>query len=106
MLARVRRRFRQRRGWPILACAVVLLGATVAMAHTSMADDHMGEAAAVCVAVLAGGAALAALPALADPVPRQRAPLRLAGPNTSPAVVCAVPHRPRGDPSLLQVFRR
>lgn len=106
MLAHVRRRFRQRRGWPILACAVVVLGATVAMAHTSIADDHMGETAAVCVAVLAGGAALAALPALAGPVLRQRAPLRLTGPSASTHVVCAVPHRPRGDPALLQVFRR
>jgi peptidoglycan/LPS O-acetylase OafA/YrhL len=106
MLPRMRARLRRRRGWSILACAVVLLGATVAMAHATPADDHMGEAAAVCLAVLAGGAALAALPALSGPVPRQRAQLQLPGPNTSPAVVCAVPHRPRGDPSLLQVFRR
>lgn len=106
MLARVRRRFRQRRGWPILACGVVLLGVTVAVAHSSVADDHMGEAAAMCVAIVAGGAALAALPALSGPVPRQRAPLRLGGTSASPHAMCAVAHRPRGDPALLQVFRR
>lgn len=78
----------------------------VAVTHTSIADDHMGEAAAVCLAVLAGGAALAALPALSGPVPRPRAPLRLDGPTTSLYVPRAVPHRPRGDPALLQVFRR
>jgi hypothetical protein len=78
----------------------------VAVAHTSIADDHMGEAATVCLAVLAGGAALAALPALSGPVPRPRAPLRLGGPSQSLRVLCAVPYRPRGDPALLQVFRR
>lgn len=78
----------------------------VAVTHTSIADDHMGEAAAVCLAVLAGGAALAALPALSGPVPRPRAPLRLDGPTPSLHVPRAVPHRPRGDPALLQVFRR
>jgi hypothetical protein len=106
MLESVRARFRRRRGRLAVGCAVVLLGGTVAVAHTSVAADHMGEAAAMCLAIMVGGAAVAALPALAGPVPRRRAPLRIGGPGTPSRLTHTVPHLPRGDPALLQVFRR
>lgn len=65
MLEATRARLRRRRGRLAVVCAVALLGATVATAHSSVAGDHMGEAAAICLAIVAGSAALAALPPLA-----------------------------------------
>ena len=87
-------------------CAVVLLGATVATAHAGAAGDEMGEAAAMCLAVLAAGAAVVALPALGDVLPQRRAPLEIGASARPASVKRAVPYRSRGDPALLQVFRR
>jgi peptidoglycan/LPS O-acetylase OafA/YrhL len=106
MLETTRARLRRRRGRAAVVCAVALLGAAVATAHTSVAGDHMGEAAAMCLAIVAGGAAVAALPALAGPLPRQRPPLELSPPAAPLLLKHAVPHLARGDPSLLQVFQR
>jgi hypothetical protein len=66
----------------------------------------MGEAAAMCLAVMAGGAAVAALSALGQRAPIRRTPLDLGGPSTAPRLQLVVPHAARGDPALLQVFRR
>jgi peptidoglycan/LPS O-acetylase OafA/YrhL len=71
MLGRTRGLLRRRRRRAAILCAVVLLGLSVAAAHTSVADDHVGQAATMCLAVMAaGGAAVAALPPLGRVVPR------------------------------------
>jgi hypothetical protein len=106
MLGRVRARFRGRRGRLAVACATVFLGVAIATAHTSVGEHHVGETAAMCLAVVVGCAAVAALPAFARPAPRPRPPLRLVTPRPASCVTHAVPHRPRGDPARLQVFRR
>ena len=106
MLEGVRAWLRRRRGRFAIACAVALLATSVATAHSSIGTGHMGETAAVCLAIVVGGATVAALPALAGPVARQRAPLRLADPSAPLPVMHAVPQLARGDPTLLQVFRR
>jgi hypothetical protein len=106
MLDTLRARLRRRRGRVAIVSAVALLGAAVAMAHTSVADDHMGEAAAICLAIVVSGAAVAALPALGGLLPRPRAPLELGGPRIAPQGELWAPGLPRGDPALLQVFRR
>jgi hypothetical protein len=105
MLGCTRARLRRRRGRLAIVCAVVLLGASVATAHTSVGVDHMGEAAAMCLAVIAGGAAVAALPVLAVEAPLRRAPLPLGPLCALPGLQPIVPHAARGDPALLQVFR-
>jgi hypothetical protein len=107
MLGGARGLLRRRRRRAAILCAVVLLGAMVAAAHTSVADDHMGQAATMCLAVVAaGGAAAAALPALGRALARPATVIGATWPEASdlpaPAQVC----RARGDPSVLQVFRR
>jgi hypothetical protein len=107
MLASFRRLLTRRRRRAAIMCAVLVLGATVAAAHTSVADEHMGQAVTMCLAVIAaGGAGVAVLPGLGRLLPRPPRPVstsRLALPDLpSPAGV----HRARGDPSVLQVFRR
>jgi hypothetical protein len=106
MLGPTRARLRRRRGRLAVVCAVALLGASVATAHTSVGVDHMGEAAAMCLAILVGGATVAALPAAALPGPLRRRPHELAGPSAPPELRPFIPHSARGDPALLQVFRR
>jgi hypothetical protein len=106
MLGTTRARLRGRRGRLAIVCAVALLAAAVGTAHTSVGSDHMSEAAAMCLAVLVGGAAVASLPAAAAAPPRLRAPLELRDSGIATRVAHAVPHLPRGDPALLQVFRR
>jgi peptidoglycan/LPS O-acetylase OafA/YrhL len=106
MLERVRARIRRRRVRLAVVCAVVLLGATVATAHTNVAVDHMGQAAAMCLAIVVGGTTVAALAAFARPDTRPRAPVRLGDPSAGSLATHALAHRPRGDPALLQVFRR
>jgi hypothetical protein len=107
MLGRLRGLLRQRRRRAAILCAVGLLGATVAAAHTSVADDHMGQAATMCLAVMAaGGAAVATLPALGRLRPR---PSTLVGATCVAMSDLPTPagvYRARGDPAVLQVFRR
>jgi peptidoglycan/LPS O-acetylase OafA/YrhL len=107
MLGGVRGLLRRRRRRAAILCAVVLLGATVTAVHTSVADDHMGHATTMCLAVMAaGGAAVAVLPGLGR--------LLLRPPTLVSATGLALPdlpsparrYRARGDPSVLQVFRR
>ena len=99
-------RLTRRRGRSAVVCAIALLGVTVGVAHSSVTADQMGEAAAMCVAVLAVGAAVSSLPALAVRVPLRRAPLDLRRPRTAAQLQLVVAHAARGDPALLQVFRR
>jgi hypothetical protein len=106
MLDVLRAGLRRRRGRLAVTGAVALLGATVAMAHTGVGDDHMGEAAAMCLAVVVAGAAVAALPKLRDRAPVQRAAVRLPRPSGPLHLRFSTPHLPRGDPAVLQVFRR
>jgi hypothetical protein len=102
----LRARLRRRRGRLAVIGAIAVLGATVAMAHSSVADSHMGEAAAMCLAILAGGVAVAALPRLRDQPPFRRADLEPVRPATPVALCLSAPPLPRGDPAVLQVFRR
>lgn len=60
----------------------------------------------MCLAILVGGAAAGVLQAPAGPVAHRRAPRRLSLPSTPLRLQLAVPHSARGDPALLQVFRR
>jgi hypothetical protein len=107
MLGRTRGLLRQRRRRAAILCAVVLLGATVAAAHTSVADDHVGQAATMCLAVMAaGGAAVAALPVLGRLLPRPHALVGTTRLARSDLPAPAGVHRARGDPSVLQIFRR
>ena len=97
---------RRRRRAAVL-CAVVLLGATVTAAHTSVAHDHMGQAATMCLAVMAaGGATVAALPAPGRLLPRPSTLVGATGVAVSDLPAPAGVHRARGDPSVLQIFRR
>jgi hypothetical protein len=75
------------------------------MAHSSAADHHMGEAAAMCLAIVVGGAAVATLPGLRERPQVRRPLLQLASP-TPPQLALSAQHLARGDPALLQVFRR
>ena len=88
-----------------LAVVVVLAG-SVAAAHSALAEDHMGDAAQVCLAVaetaalavVVAGAASALAPArFAVAIPRIGA-TTLPPPPTSWT-------RARAGPALLQVFR-
>jgi hypothetical protein len=102
----VRAALRRRNRRVAVLITVVLVAAGVTAAHSSVADDHMGEAAAMCVAVLATGATAAALPALRQWPPRAPRPLDIAVPAVVAAAAAEPPTRARGDPALLQVFRR
>lgn len=102
MLGRLRARIRRAR--LAVVCAVVFLGAIVAAADTNVAEHHMGDTAAMCMDLVVTGATVAALAALDRLVPQP--PLRLHAPRPASSVSHAVPHRPRGDPALIQVFRR
>jgi peptidoglycan/LPS O-acetylase OafA/YrhL len=107
MLGRIRAVLRRRRWRATVLCAVVLLGAVVTTAHTSGGHHHMGQAAAMCLAVLAAGAAAAAaVPALGRLVPQAPRPVDARCPHGPILVAVRPPWRPRGDPALLQVFRR
>jgi peptidoglycan/LPS O-acetylase OafA/YrhL len=98
---------RRRRWRATLLCAVVLLGAVVTTAHTSGGHAHMGQTAAMCLAVLAAGAAVAAtVPTLGRFVPQAPRAVDARRPNVPVPIAVRPPWRARGDPSLLQVFRR
>lgn len=92
----------------LLAVAVFAsLGLTVGLAHSGLERDHMGEAAAMCLAVAASTAiAVAAAPRLGRLVARPSRPASWSPPE--PARDCGVraDGRARGHPAVLQVFRR
>jgi hypothetical protein len=90
----------------VVICAVALLSATIATAHSGVADQHMGEAAAMCLAVVVGGAVVAALPSLGARHSFRRAALELGAPNAPFRLTSPPRHHARGDPAVLQVFRR
>jgi hypothetical protein len=106
MLASIRAALRRRGRRAVIVCVVVVLGSTVATAHTSPGDHHIGEAVAICLAVVAtGAAAVAALPSLGRWVPGPPRAVDAARPAL-PWVVSAGPcARARGDPVLLGVLR-
>jgi hypothetical protein len=106
MLDVLRARLRRRRGRLAVMGAIAVLGATVAISHSSVADSHMGEAAAICLAIVVGGAAVAALPRLSDRAPFGRSEVQPGRPRTPFALGLSAPPLPRGDPAVLQVFRR
>jgi len=88
-------------------CAVVLLGAVVTTAHTGGGHDHMGPTAAMCLAVVAAGAvAVAAVPGLGLFVPQAPRPVDARCPRGPVLPAVRPPWHARGDPALLQVFRR
>ena len=106
MLELLRARLRRRRGRLAVMCAFLLLSATVATAHSSLADPHMGEAAAMCLAIVVGGAAVAAAPSLGPRLSFRRAAVEIGDANGPLAPRRWAPQLPRGDPAVLQVFRR
>lgn len=97
----------RRRGRRVaVVCAIVLLAATVSAAHWSVGGDHMGDAVAICLAVLVGGAAsAAALPSVGPWIRHAPRPLTEAAPAMPDAAVHCTAARARGDPAALQVFR-
>ena len=107
MLGSVRGLLRRRKRRAAILFAVVLLGTTVAAAHTGVADDHMGEAAGVCLAVMAtGGAVVASLPALGGLLPRPATHIGAMGIPTSDLPAPTGLNHARGNPSVPQLFRR
>ena len=87
-------------------CAVIALGVAVTAAHSSVGDEHMGEAVAMCLAVLiVGGAAVASLPALGRWIPQPPRPLDARAPTLAAVPAYDEARRARGDPPFLQVFR-
>jgi peptidoglycan/LPS O-acetylase OafA/YrhL len=106
MVGRLGVAMRRPRRSAVAFCAVLALGTAVTLAHSSVGNDHMGEAVAMCSVALFIGAVAAAWPA--SPVRRPARPPRAVaaplGTRLAPHV-----HRPRpctrGDPALLQVFR-
>lgn len=105
MLEVLRAGLRRRRGLVAVVCTAALLG-TVAAAHGNLADDHMGEAAAMCLGIVVGGAAVAALPVLRSRPTTRGAAFGLRRGNASLELKFSAPHLARGDPAVLQVFRR
>ena len=90
----------------VVLCAVVALGVAVSASHSSVGDDHMGEAVAMCLAVLIiGGAAVASLPPLGRWIPQPPRPLDAPAPTLAALPAYDEARRSRGDPPFLQVFR-
>ena len=77
---------------------VLLLSAAAVNAHASVAADHMGEAAALCLAEPTGGAAAATLPKVAGMPTQQRRPLHSGAAGGARQVQRSVSYRARGDP--------
>jgi hypothetical protein len=101
-LARVKRR--ERRRLALVAC-VLALGGAVVVAHSTLADNHMGAMMmVVCLAV----AETAAVGITAAATSSKRPTVRLLVGGlvpTAPLLVAAPTPRARDGPSLLQVFR-
>ena len=101
---------RQLRPRGVRAIAVVLvaaLGVAVWSAHVMPGDHHMGEAVAMCLAVVAIGAAVVAAPRMGRLLPAVPRPCSSPPPAAGAVLPSApAPGRARGHPALLQVFRR
>ena len=107
MLGRIRALLRRRRWRATVLCAVVLLGAVITTAHTSADHGHMGQTAAMCLAVVAAGAAaVAAVEGLGGLVPQPPRPVDARYPRGPVLPTVRPPWQARGDPAFLQVFRR
>lgn len=91
---------------PALA-AVITLALLMGLAHSGVEADHMGKAAAICMAIAASAAiAVTARPRLGRLLPSAPRPTDWGGPQEG-ALCPALPYgRARGDPAVLQVFRR
>lgn len=98
---------RRQRRRVVAVMAVLALAGVVTTAHSAMGGDHMGDAAVMCVAVLAV-AGVAVLAAVAG-APRSWLPVRWtrrpSGAAHLPLVVLVPLPRARAGPSALQVFR-
>jgi hypothetical protein len=103
----IRRHLRTRRRRLLAVAVVALLGAAVWSAHAAPGDHHMGEAAAICLAVAAVAAAgIAAAPRLGRLLPGRPRPPASRAVTRSVLAVPPVVGRARGHPAVLQVFRR
>jgi NhaP-type Na+/H+ or K+/H+ antiporter len=104
----IRRHLRDHRRRLLALAVVVLLGVALWSAHATPAEHHMGKAMAVCLAVaVVATASVAALPVLGRLVPGIPRPRRSGLPRLARG--WAPPPftgRARGDPAVLQVFRR
>jgi hypothetical protein len=105
MLVRVRAAPTRRSRRAVVLCVVALVGVTVTAAHSQIANDHMGEAFVVCVAVLSGGVAAASLPSRGRWLRRPHRALDAMRPRLVRAAVGSTPIFARGDPVALQVLR-
>ncbi len=98
----------RRRNVRVLAVATVAsLGLMVGLAHSGVGDDHMGEAAAMCLAIAASIAvAVAAAPRLGRLVASPLRPVNWSELAPSRDHGRPADGRARGHPAVLQVFRR
>jgi hypothetical protein len=107
MLVRIRAALRRPRRRAAVVCAVVFLGAAIATAHTDVGGHHMGDTAAMCWAALVAGAmAVGGRPTLGRVVPGAPRPAGIELPTEPARALRCTPSRARGDPAVLQVFRR
>ena len=107
MYLAIRRAARTNRLWIAVAAAIAVLAFTLVAAHSGVAGDHMGKAAAICLAVASVAAAtVASGPRLNRLVP---SPIRAAS-DSLPRIAepPSLPRdgRARGHPAVLQVLRR
>ena len=98
----------RRRNVRIFAVATVAsLGLMVGLAHSGVGSDHMGEAAAMCLAIAAGAAvAVAAAPQLGRFVAPPLRPVIWSAPAPDRDLGRRADGRARGHPAVSQVFRR
>jgi hypothetical protein len=101
--------FLKRQRYKVAIAAVLsTLSVAVAPEHSGLAQDHIGEALSMCLAVVEGAAFLLAA-GLAVKVPRRsRSPRRIRWPTVGLGAFAPAPSAPlpRAGPSLLQVFLR
>jgi len=104
-LNRLRRRHRHRLAAVLLA---LTLGCAVVAAHSVLADRHMGDNMAVCLAVAQTAALFLAVAIAAGSAANALRPCLLHGRVLAPAAwptVTAPQPRSRAGPAVLQVFR-
>jgi hypothetical protein len=107
VLIAVNRVPRRHRRHAALLVAVVSLAAAVIAAHSAMAGDHLGGAAAICLAVVevTGAAVILAAPSAPSLPARARRQMGVRKPaGLVPVRVAGAPAR--AGPAVLQVFRR